>query len=104
MDDRNLDMPHGPQSIEQDAAPQHDAPTDHSVAAEGSRRAGMARTPPMVIDWTVFAKGFDGDVKLASRICAGLKVDTKPTYARFTMRYSTDQMSFGWSMFNGDVE
>jgi hypothetical protein len=48
IDDRNLDMPQGPQSIEHDAAPQQEAPTDHKVAAEGSSRAGSARTPPIV--------------------------------------------------------
>jgi hypothetical protein len=48
MEDRNLDMPQGPHSIEHDAAPQHEAPTDHRVAAEGSNRAGIARTAPML--------------------------------------------------------
>lgn len=48
IDDRNFDMPQGPQIMEHDAAPQHEAPTDHRVAAEGSTRAGMARTAPML--------------------------------------------------------
>ena len=47
IDDRNLDMPQGPHSMEHDAAPQHEAPTDHNVAADGSRSAGIARTAPM---------------------------------------------------------
>ena len=48
MEERNLDMPHGPQSMEHEAAPQHEAPTDHSVAAEGSKSAGIASTAPML--------------------------------------------------------
>lgn len=56
MEERNLDMPHGPHSMEQEAAPQHDAPTDQTVAAEGRRRAGTARMAPML-------KGVDLEVR-----------------------------------------
>ncbi len=48
IEERNLDMPQGPQSMEHDAAPQQEAPTDHRVAADGRRRAGMARTAPIL--------------------------------------------------------
>jgi hypothetical protein len=48
IDDRNLEMPHGPHNMEQEAAPQHEAPTDHNVAADGRRSAGIARTAPMM--------------------------------------------------------
>lgn len=34
--------------MEHEAAPQHDAPTDQSVAAEGRRRAGTARMAPIL--------------------------------------------------------
>jgi hypothetical protein len=47
---RNFDIPQGPSIIEQEAAPQQDAPTDQSVAAEGRRRAGTARMAPIVAD------------------------------------------------------
>lgn len=59
MEERNFDMPQGPQIIEHEAAPQHEAPTDHRVAAEGRTSAGMAKTAPMVVVGSLEGQSFE---------------------------------------------
>lgn len=59
-------MPHGPQIIEHEAAPQHEAPTDHNVAAEGRTRAGMARTAPMIAMGRTGERETEVEVKVVS--------------------------------------
>ena len=46
---RNL--PHALHSAEHVAAPQHDAATDHSVAALGNTSSGSESSAPMVSGW-----------------------------------------------------